>query len=621
MSVLPTVLPRLRGSWLWGFRLIWCAAFAIALFSTAGATWTDARDPATTSHGWPGLTARAYGIGIGPFAPVGSTPWRIGSVFSPDALAAGIRPSDQFVAINGRAVTRDTEVADLTLALPNHEGRRAILRLRAADGSTYERTLTYHAATPRIWYQGSGLSVASQFMARRIGYDLMAALLLGVSAILFLRRSHDIVSGAFALALVLIPIGPTVEFWAAIDALRAYHVLSAIPYILMLMVACAFPDGRFWPSWTRFSIILAPAVLLPAMAFAIEYTQFTLFTAPGFVAVIAILALRYRRLSPGVERQQFRSVAFGLGVGVIVLIARWPFGLFQISVGPGPLSPWIGLAGSFLHAIGYIIIGLGFGVSLLKYRLYDAESLISRSVALTAATLLIAGLWAALEKAIENLLPSIVGAQQQALAGVISAAVAVALVGGLHGRMQGWIEKRFYRGVYRLKEKLPQMLEALSARGDTTRLCEEVLGQVARDVRVTKAAILLGGEGDLRTAARLQSDEAEVRAWLDRRAATGADDGGGQPVFKVAVPLVDPLGEVTLGWLLVGPRPDGTTCNRDERAALAAAAEPIARAIAAVQARDEREGRLLAGVREGLKALEARLSNLERRGRAVAGPT
>jgi hypothetical protein len=43
-----------------------------------------------------------------------------------------------------------------------------------------------------------------------------------------------------------------------------------------------------------------------------------------------------------------------------------------------------------------------------------------------------------------------------------------------------------------------------------------------------------------------------------------------------------------IGWLLVGARPDGSVCNRDERAALAAVAPQIARAIATVQARDRR---------------------------------
>ena len=55
------------------------------------------------------------------------------------------------------------------------------------------------------------------------------------------------------------------------------------------------------------------------------------------------------------------------------------------------------------------------------------------------------------------------------------------------------------------------------------------------------------------------------------------------------------------------PRPDGTSCNRDERKALAFVAAPIARSVAAVQAREIREGRVLAG----LAVLERRMSLLE----------
>src|SRR5262249_55573562 len=152
-------------------------------------------------------------------------------------------------------------------------------------------------------------------MLRGIGYDAMTLLLLSVSLILFLRRSHDSVAAAFAFAFCLIPVGPTIEFWTSVGALEAYKVVSALPYIPILMVGAAFPDGRYWPSWTRFALVLVPALLIPAMFFALEYSQFTLFAAPLFLATIVILALRFRRLPAGIERQQFRWAGFGLIAG------------------------------------------------------------------------------------------------------------------------------------------------------------------------------------------------------------------------------------------------------------------------------------------------------------------
>ncbi|MBI3675087.1 MAG: hypothetical protein HY243_00520 [Proteobacteria bacterium] len=608
MSILPTVLPRLRGIWLILFRVVWCAALAVALFSAIGTTWFDTRDASDSISPIWVFTERMDELGVRIFPPVVSKTWVISNPFSREALSSGIRGGEQIVAVNQRPVTRLTSAPTLAHMLSGREGQKTVLRLRSADGSLHDRVLTYRAKNVETWYRGSGLDPKWQFLLRRVGYDLMTLLLLLPAAILFLRRSHDIVAATFSLSLCLITIGSTVEFWTAISAANPYNILADVPYILLLMVGCAFPDGRYWPSWTRFSLIIAPLILVPATLIAGDYSQFSLFTAPGFIAVVAILALRYRRLAPGTERQQFRWVAFGLATGVTVLLLRIPFAMFQYGLKPGPFSPWIDLGGSFVHALGYAIIGAGFGVSLLRYRLYDAESLISRSAALTAATVMLAGLWATSEKALETLLPAIMGQGQETLAGIISAGFAVVLVTSIHGRVRQWIEKRFQRGVYRLKEKLPALLDVLSPRVDTAVLCEKVLSDIVRDVRATKAAILLRGGSNFLIAAQHQVDEFDVRAWLEAQSsAETIEEGSADSIFKVALPLVDTLKNEPIGWLLVGPRPDGTTCNRDERNALAAVAAPIARTLAAVQARENREGRLLAG----LAVLEQRLSLLE----------
>ncbi len=589
MAFLPVVLPRLRGVWLWAFRAMWCIALATALFSAIGATWVDAQHNAAIGPGWRTIGAREAGFGVRLFAP-DARPWRVTGVWGPEAEALGVRAGDELIGINELSVNRMTSLAAIGLALGDHEGQSTRFLLRPADGVVRETTLVFHQSNVDLWYRGSGLSPLLIFLLRRIGYDVMTLVLLAASTILFLRRSDEAVAAAFSLGLCMIPIGPTIEFWAQINALGFYHVLAALPYIALLMVGCAFPDGRYWPPWTRFSLILVPAILLPAIFSATEYSQFTLFTAPAFIAVIVVLALRYRRLPQGVERQQFRWAAFGFSAGVTLLILRWPFAQLQGDLHPAPLSPWIDLAGSFLHALGYAVIGAGFGVALIKYRLYDAELLISRSTAITAMTLMLAGLWAASEKALETFLPNLVGQQFASLASIFGAGFAVVLVAAAHRPMQHFIEKRFHKGVYRLREELPKLLDTLVLRFDTKDLCTKVLNDIANDVRVTKAAILLRGKDNVGVAAEHGVDAGDLQSWIDARGEAPAD-GAAPSVFNVALPLNDPVMNENIGWLLVGPRPDGTTCNRDERAALAAVAPPIARAIATVQARDSRERR------------------------------
>ncbi len=593
--LLPTVLPTLRGVWLALFRMIWCLAFALTVFSAIGATWLDA-SPSREST-WRSLVEREGAIGVTLLFPVAARTWCIGRVTSPAASASGVHTGECLVALNGHPVTPTTPAAAIAQAMGHREGEITVLRLVGAGGRVQEHALAYRQANIDAWYRGSGLNPFRQYLLRRVAYDLMTLLMLAVSTVLFLRRSHEPVAAAFAIGLCLMPIGRTVEFWGAIDAFRSYQVLSAVPYFLMLMTGCAFPDGRYWPSWTRFSLI-AVLGFIPAVFSASEDAEFTLFTAPAFIAIVVMLALRYRRLTPGAERQQLRWAAFGIAAGIILQLLRIPFVFLQDALGQGSFTPWIDLAGSFLHALGFAVIGAGFGVALLRYRLYDAESFIGRSAVLAAVTLLIAGLWAGLEQTIGTFLPSALGQGQQALASALSAAFAVVVASAAHRRMHAWIEKRFQKGVYLLKAKLPALLDALAPRWGTAELCGRVLNDVVRDVRATKAALLLRQEdGRLFAMASRGVEEDELRVWIEISTAAPRaieDDvvESETAPFRLALPLIDNLVDENVGWLLVGARPDGTSCNRDERRALAEVAAPIARAIATTLARDRREARL-----------------------------
>src|SRR5205085_5012850 len=136
-----------------------------------------------------------------------------------------------------------------------------------------------------------------------------------------------------------------------------HRVADSLPYILILMVACAFPDGRYWPSWTRFSIVVMPLIYAPLMFRVTSYGDFSLLTVPAFLAIIVILALRYRRLRVGSERQQFRWVTFGIAAGILTLLLRVALVSVQNGLSPAPFSPWVDYSASFVHALGYAIIG------------------------------------------------------------------------------------------------------------------------------------------------------------------------------------------------------------------------------------------------------------------------
>ncbi len=139
---------------------------------------------------------------------------------------------------------------------------------------------------------------------------------------------------------------------------------------------------------------------------------------------------------------------------------------------------------------------------------------------------------------------------------------------------------------------------------------DESLRRVEAGVRTTRLAVLLDGKA---AATRGIAPDA-VADWL--KASTlrhAAMRSAARPMqtFPIRVPLRSKTDDSELiGWLLVGPRPDGSLLSKDEQRALIDVADPMTRAIRIVARREHREHAL----ERRIEALEARLATeLDRR--------
>ena len=84
-----------------------------------------------------------------------------------------------------------------------------------------------------------------------------------------------------------------------------------------------------------------------------------------------------------------------------------------------------------------------------------------------------------------------------------------------------------------------------------------------------------------------------------------SDLSSADAIFPVRVPLQSKTDDGrSIGWLLVGPRPDGSLLSKDEQRALIEVAGPTTRAIRVVARREQREHAL----ERRIEALEARLA-------------
>jgi hypothetical protein len=109
-----------------------------------------------------------------------------------------------------------------------------------------------------------------------------------------------------------------------------------------------------------------------------------------------------------------------------------------------------------------------------------------------------------------------------------------------------------------------------------------------------------------------------VKAWLKKFDPASCRDAlcsASDSTFPIRVPLQARSGEGDwIGWLLIGPRPDGSLLSKDEQGALVDVAGPITRAVRIVSRREIRERALL----DRIEAIEARLAEpSSKRGRQL----
>lgn len=158
------------------------------------------------------------------------------------------------------------------------------------------------------------------------------------------------------------------------------------------------------------------------------------FVLGSVLASAASLLVRLRRAT-GAERQQIKWLVYtGCVVGAAVLA-----GFVLGGVGFEDVADAIVLA-------GLLLLPLGFGVAMLRYRLYDIDLVIRRTLAYGVASAGLAGLYFGIVIALQQVFSSFAGGSDLAIAG--STLAVAALFGPVRRRIQTVVDRRFYRRRY-----------------------------------------------------------------------------------------------------------------------------------------------------------------------------
>jgi hypothetical protein len=152
------------------------------------------------------------------------------------------------------------------------------------------------------------------------------------------------------------------------------------------------------------------------------------------LAAFSSLVLRYRQAGP-VERQQLKWFAF----------AAAPMGpAFALAAAHVPIAGDIGwYVGLFCLLVA---LPLAMTVAILRYRLYDIDLLIRRTVVYGTATVALGGLYLAVVLLFQQIFSSFAGGGDLAIAA--STRVAFALFRPVRSRVQAVVDRRFYRHKY-----------------------------------------------------------------------------------------------------------------------------------------------------------------------------
>jgi hypothetical protein len=278
-------------------------------------------------------------------------------------------------------------------------------------------------------------------------------------------------TGAAALALLslvllLTPTGslPSARWrwWAVITA--------ATPLALALVVPLV--PGRLDPQLlltdSPFSDRALGGVLLAATRVALAVTALAVVVAAGSLVV------RFRR-AQGVERQQLRWVALGAALMVLAV----PVVLAPVALGIPILVDWVAV-------VWLVVLPAAIGAAILRYRLYDLDRIISRTLAYGLLTLLLGGGYALVVLGLGQLLgrnsPLVVAGATLAVAAVFQPA---------RRRVQAVVDRRFNRR----RHDTTRIIEGFGARlrdqVDLDTLTADLLAVVDQTMQPTQASLWL----------------------------------------------------------------------------------------------------------------------------------
>ena len=407
--------------------------------------------------------------------------------------------------------------------------------------------------------------------------------------------SSDVLEGA----------GPAAVAFAVVATVVAF---AALPTVAGALVR--FPDGRPGRGWTRHAGRIAAAGLAGILAVfvvaafvgpaagpppVLEVVLGVVLTA--IVALPAVgLAVKYRRASDAVVRQQVKWVLLPLGAFVALLVVSFLGDVVAVFDSDRAATGYLfDTATNALLSLSVAAVPLGVLAGAANFRPWDADQWIARSAAVGAATLGLAAVFAGGAEALRLGLRASMGDGAEAVAAALAAVAALVVF----NPVREWLTRRADADLIRTRERVGERLPLLLAGRQVVASPQEIgrvaLAAVGEAFETERGAVIdLDPSGwEVVAATGIGADAA--RAWAGRALDPAAlpacsEQVWEDPAFVLRVPLRSAEDEV-VGVLALGTHGRGRGYSTDERRVLDGMARSLAEALRVAERREEAEAR------------------------------
>ena len=353
--------------------------------------------------------------------------------------------------------------------------------------------------------------IASRRPENPVGWLLMLVALLSLASGVILDYAYYgliVRPGAVPAAVWIVPLGGTLR--------------SAGWFYMLTLVPLHFPDGKLlsrrwrWCVWVVVAVTVCSVIPATFSQFG-DFTDLDLASVPNPLAILSSdiwdaiegltslllfamivlsvvnVVLRFRR-ARDIERQQIKWFVFAIAIGLLGALILFASVYIAVNFSP-PDSTWL------LVTVGMPIATC---IAILRYRLYDIDIIIKRTLVYGSLTLILAALYFALVIGAQRLTQVFTGQQvgQQPVVIVLSTLLIAALFTPLRARLQRWIDRRFYRSRYDAAKTVAAFSASLRSEVDLAQLDERLLAVVDETLRPAHASLWLRAHGVASGAAR-----------------------------------------------------------------------------------------------------------------------